>query len=412
VTDEAKTELQEPTADADGASTMQRMRRLLPHLDSTRPEEPPEAAAHFTSMPGLSAPFWIALIGAIVAIAVLLLAAHALVVFMIGIVLSFFLVPVVNWLERRGRSRVTASILVVAVVTAITIVGLLIGTVILVEQGVAFLQALPSYVEDIEELYQSLTLPAWLEQGIDAVAATVHNITASLDPGTLIIGFAQNILGLVGFVFSLMLLPFFTFYLIKDQPKMAANFFRQIPSPWKPDVEFALHTFTFDFATYFKAELIVGAIMGVIIASGMFVIGMLTGGPNGLTEFALLLGLIAFVMELLPQIGPIISYIPAAIIAISISPIALLAVSVFYFVMFNIEGSILVPTFEGGMISFSGATVLVVIIIGFALAGIIGAIVALPIAAIVRDMFAHFFQKAQRESLATEGTPIEDVAPA
>jgi predicted PurR-regulated permease PerM len=177
-------------------------------------------------------------------------------------------------------------------------------------------------------------------------------------------------------------------------------------------VDFSLDTVTYDFANYFKAELIVGTIMGAVIATGMFVIGMLTGGPNGLTTFALLLGLIAFVMELLPQIGPILSYIPAAIIAITVSPLALALVSIYYFVMFNIEGSILVPAFEGKMISFSGATVLVLITMGFALAGIIGAIVALPIAAIIRDLFAHFFKKAQAESLVPADEAAADIAPA
>jgi predicted PurR-regulated permease PerM len=374
---------------------------------------PPSNAARFRTMAGPSAPFWIGLIGASITVVVLVLAAHALFVFAIGVALSAFLVPVVNWLERRGTSRLVASILVVAIVTAVTVIGLLIGAFILVDQGITFLQSLPTYISDIESGYQELDLPPWLEQVVNTLATTIHNVASDLDAGTVLIGFAQNILGMVGFLFSLLLLPFFTFYLIKDQPRMAVNFNRQIPVPWRSDVQFATHTVTFDFANYFKAELIVGAIMGVVIASGTFVIGLLTGGPNGLTTFALLLGLIAFVMELLPQIGPILSYIPAAIIAITISPVALVLVSVFYFVMFNIEGSILVPTFEGGMISFSGATVLVLITIGFALAGIIGAIVALPIGAIIRDLFAHFFQKAQVESLVPpDELPAQEVAPA
>ena len=165
-------------------------------------------------------------------------------------------------------------------------------------------------------------------------------------------------------------------------------------------MEFAITTFIADFAQYFKAELLVGAIMGVAVAIGMTVIGFIVGGPLG--DFALLLGLIAFVMELIPQIGPIISYIPALLISLTISPLAVVLVSIFYFIAFNIEGSILVPTFEGRMISFSGATVLLLITIGFALGGIIGAIVALPVAAIVRDLFAHFFQKAQRESIVMD----------
>ena len=93
----------------------------------------------------------------------------------------------------------------------------------------------------------------------------------------------------------------------------------------------------------------------------------------------------------------------SVIIALTISPLAVVLVSVFYFIAFNIEGSVLVPTFEGRMISFSGATVLLLITIGFALGGIIGAIVALPVAAIVRDLFAHFFQKPQRESIVIDG---------
>ena len=116
----------------------------------------------------------------------------------------------------------------------------------------------------------------------------------------------------------------------------------------------------------------------------------------------ILLGVIAFIMELLPQIGPIISYIPALILALASGPAAVILVSVFYFVVFNIEGSILVPTFEGRMISFTGASVLVLIAIGFALGGIIGAILILPLASIVRDLFRYFFDKAVDASLVVE----------
>ncbi len=84
--------------------------------------------------------------------------------------------------------------------------------------------------------------------------------------------------------------------------------------------------------------------------------------------------------------------------------------SVYYFIAFNIEGSILVPTFEGKMINFTGASVLVLIAIGFALGGIIGAIVALPVASIVRDLFRLFFDKAVAQDLVL--VPVEVVPPA
>jgi predicted PurR-regulated permease PerM len=134
----------------------------------------------------------------------------------------------------------------------------------------------------------------------------------------------------------------------------------------------------------------------------MLVIGFVTDSPL-LIQFSILLGVAAFVFELIPQIGPILAYIPALILALGSNPAAVVLVSAFYFIAFNIEGSILVPTFEGKMISFSGATVLVLITMGFAIGGIIGAIVALPVAAIVRDVYSLFFRRAQEQA----GVPPE-----
>ncbi len=143
----------------------------------------------------------------------------------------------------------------------------------------------------------------------------------------------------------------------------------------------------------------------------MVVIGIVADSPL-LVEFSLLLGAIAFVMELIPQIGPILSYIPALILAVASSPLAVVLVSIFYFLAFNVEGSILVPTFEGRMIDFTGASVLVLIAIGFAMAGIIGAILALPVASIVRDLFRLVFDKVVDEDLVLMPVSASAVAAA
>ncbi len=345
-----------------------------------------------------SAPFWVVLIGGFIGLSLLLAASSALFVFAIGVALSFFLVPVVNWLVRHGVPRIAASILVVAVLVVITLAGLLLVSAILIEQGVAFVQSLPTLFADLRTDFESLDLPSWLVQAVTAVATTINDMIGSIDWGTWIIGFLQGLLGMVGLLFSFMLLPFFLFYLLKDQPRMAGNFYRNVPVPWKADVSRMITICVTDFAQYFKAEILVGSIMFLIVSVGMFVIGSIVPDAHILVEFALLLGLAAFVFELLPQIGPILAYLPALLLALTVSPVAVAVVSVFYFVIFNIEGSILVPTFEGRMISFSGATVLVLIAMGFALGGIIGAIVALPVAAIARDLFGLFFLRAQEQA--------------
>lgn len=377
-----------PTGSADGTVA----------ADGTGGAEATTETPRFKPLQLPSAPFWVALIAGVIALALLVAAGSALFVFAIGVALSFFLVPIVNWLVRHGVPRIAAAIVVVVVLVVLTLLGLLLVTFILVEQGTAFVRSLPGLFEDAKAQLEALELPSWLEEGITAVATTIHTTLSNIDWGAWIIGFFQGLLGMVGLFFSFMLLPFFLFYLLKDQPRMAGTFYRNVPEPWKADVSRIITICVTDFAQYFKAELLVGAIMFAIVSIGMFVFGHVIPDAEILVSFALLLGLIAFVMELLPQIGPILSYIPALMLALTISPTAVVVISVFYFIIFNIEGSILVPTFEGRMISFSGASVLVLIAMGFALGGMIGAIVALPLAAIARDLFDLFFRKAQEQA--------------
>ena len=361
----------------------------------------PATKMGFRSARAPSWPFLIALLLGILGTIIFALAASALFVFAVGVAIAFFLVPVVSWIERKGLARWIAAILAV-VVTMIVLISLLgITALIILDQGISFIQGLPAIIAELEEWYESLSLPDWLRAGIDSILLAVEDNLRAIDQGALVAGLIGNAVSLLGGLFAWFLLPFFLFYLLKDQPRMSANFYARVPEPWKDDVAKVLTISVGNFAQYFKAEFVVGGIMFLIVTIGMLAIGTVMEAPL-LVKFALLLGLIAFVMELIPQIGPILSYIPALLLAIPAGLEVVIVVSAFYFIIFNIEGSILVPNLEGKMIDFSGASVLVLIAIGFALAGIIGAILALPLASIVRDLFRHFFDKAVEGSLEIE----------
>jgi len=365
---------------------------------------PPGSVARFRSAKGPSAPFWIAFLLGILAVIVFALSASALFVFAIGVALAFFLVPVVNWLERRGWKRWVAAIVAVATTLLGALLGLALVIIVVVTQGVRLVEELPSILDQMGADYRAAVLPDWLRAGLDTIIASVQDNLAGLDQGAVVAGLIGSTLSLVGGFFAWMLLPFFLFYLLTDQPTMSQNFYARVPAPWKDNVSTVLTILVGNVAQYFRAEFVVGSIVFLMVTLGMLAIGYATGASL-LMEFAILLGVIAFVMELVPQIGPILSYIPALLVAIPGGIPAIILVSVYYFVVFNIEGSILVPKLEGRMISFSGASVLVLIALGFALGGIIGAILALPLASIVRDVFRHFFDQAVQESLVFEPAP-------
>jgi len=358
----------------------------------------------FRSAKAPSWPFLIALLLGILGAIVFALAASALFVFGVGVAIAFFLVPVVSWLERKGLKRWIAAIL--AVVTTLIVMISLLGIVVLIilDQGISFIEKLPSLLVELEEWYASVGLPDWLRAGIDSVVVIIEDNLRAIDQGAAVAGFIGGFLSLLGGLFAWFLLPFFLFYLLKDQPRMSETFYARVPAPWKDDVSKILTISVGNFAQYFKAEFVVGSIMFVTVTVGMFAIGTFMDAAL-LVKFALLLGLIAFVMELIPQIGPILSYIPALLLAIPAGLDVVIVVSAFYFIIFNIEGSILVPNLEGKMINFTGATVLVLIAIGFALGGILGAILALPLASIIRDLFRHFFDEAVERDLVYEPVP-------
>jgi predicted PurR-regulated permease PerM len=182
-----------------------------------------------------------------------------------------------------------------------------------------------------------------------------------------------------------------------DQPRAAKAARDTIPVPWRPYVKETVQVFVTDFANYFKAEVVVGAIQGTMVTIGVFIIGLIVGPP--LSNYVLLLGVIAGVMELLPQIGPIIALIPALLLALATSPLAVVLVGGFYLVVFIIEANVLVPKIEGEVISFSPATVIFLVAVGLALGGIVGGILALPVAAIIRDLFGFIFRQVERDSI-------------
>jgi predicted PurR-regulated permease PerM len=353
-----------------------------------------------------SSPFVLALLAGIAIVAMLAIAGGGLFVLAIGAILTVFLVPIVDRLERRGMGRTGATIVVIAATVVVVLLLFFLFLTVLVEQGARLVREWPIYQAQLQSGYQAADLPPQIRSAIDAVLDTLHENRTGVDEGTAILGFVQGVLGLAGTVFAFFILPFFTFYLVKDQPKMAASFDAGIPTPWREDVRTTLDFLKRDFATYFKAELTVGTIMGVGVTIGMVVIGLICGG-GPLVTFAVLLGLIALVMELLPQIGPIISYVPAVLLAAVTSPLAVVLVSIFYFIAFNIEGSILVPNFEGKMLDFGGATVIFLITMGFLLAGIVGAILSLPVAMAARDIFRQYFRKTilDSEILAAPAVP-------
>ena len=114
------------------------------------------------------------------------------------------------------------------------------------------------------------------------------------------------------------------------------------------------------------------------------------------------MGLIAGIFEVLPYVGPILGAIPAVIVALLTEPITALWVVIAFFAIQQVENLILVPRISGKSVALHPALVMVALVIGNELAGLIGMLIAVPVTAVIRDVFKYLYLRLLDEPLAPD----------
>ena len=116
-------------------------------------------------------------------------------------------------------------------------------------------------------------------------------------------------LGFVGSVFGYLIIPVWTFWILKDRPAIVRGFDRAVPTAWRADTWATLGIVRRVFGSWIRGQLILGLVVGVATFVGLMVLG--TFVDPVFSRYAVLLAVIAGVLELLPVIGPIIAAVPA-----------------------------------------------------------------------------------------------------
>jgi predicted PurR-regulated permease PerM len=142
-----------------------------------------------------------------------------------------------------------------------------------------------------------------------------------------------------------------------------------------------------------RGQILLGLTVGVATFLGLMVLGWVVD-PRFI-QFAVFLAVIAGVLELLPIIGPIISAIPTLLVALTARDpvLAVVGVLVLYTAVQQLENAVLVPKIQGDAVQLHPSVVIFVLILGGAIGGLLGAILAIPITAAARDVYRYLFNK-------------------
>jgi predicted PurR-regulated permease PerM len=251
----------------------------------------------------------------------------------------------------------------------------------------------------LAESYEGLQLPPQIRDLVDRAIADVQSGATGLDPGAIVFPVFRSVASFAAAAFGFFIVPFWAFYILKDRPSMTAGVDAVIPAEWRPDVRAIGWIVDTVFGRWIRGQLLLGLTVGAATFVGLIALDLLVDPVFG--RFAVLFAVLAGLLELLPIIGPIISAVPPILVALTISPSAVVAAFLLYLGIQQVENAILVPKIQGDAIKLHASVVVFALIVGGAIAGLLGAILALPITAAGRDIFRYAFRRLGPEPRPT-----------
>lgn len=349
------------------------------------------------SLPPMSPRVGLLAVAATVLGIVLYAGREALGPFIVGLLLVYLLAPPVERLARLGLPRAVAIFLVYAATALIVIEGLNLMLRPLIDQVRLFVADLPGLVEQLraqlEQLgavYRGLELPPTIRDAIDEWLARLAAGDIGFDPAVLL-PVLRATTGFLTAAFAFLIVPVWAFYLLKDRPSLVRSFEASLPPEWRPDIDAVTAIVGRVFGSWVRGQVLLGVTVGVATFLGLLLLGA-TVDPI-FSRFAVLLAVIAGLLELLPIIGPIIAAIPAILLAATVGIEAVGAAFLLYLAVQQVENNLLVPKIQGDATNLHPSAVMLALIVGGAVAGLLGAILALPVAAAARDVYKHLFAR-------------------
>ncbi|MGI6226820.1 MAG: AI-2E family transporter, partial [Peptococcales bacterium] len=185
-------------------------------------------------------------------------------------------------------------------------------------------------------------------------------------------------------IIDLILAPILAFYLLKDFDNIKDGILQLIPADYRKDLINLGQQMDKVLKNFFRGHLIVALIVGLLTTIGLSWVGM---------EFALVLGLVAGVFNIIPYFGPLFGIIPAVSLALLESKKKALLVFLVMTLIQQVEGNIVTPKIMGKSVGLHPLIIILVLLAGGHLFGIVGMIFAVPVTGIIKVLLSFIIKK-------------------
>jgi len=318
----------------------------------------------------------------------------------IAIVTGTVIRPIVNWLYQRGLLRMAGVILVYLLLLVLLAGFLWLLFPLIFEQSSTLAKDVPGYYQTLRAGMVKDGNQLLMRVG-QLLPTALPDLTPRIAPqtGEEVMASAGQVLNyLIGTArasFTAIIILVMTLYWTLDGPRIIKSFLLLIPQDRRESIGELISAMESKVGFYLAGQGVLCLVIGIMALVAYLLIGL----PN-----ALVLALIAGVLEAVPMIGPLLGAIPAALIALSIAPDKLIWVIVATVVIQQLENTLLVPRIMKKAVGVNPFVTLLALFAFSSLFGLAGALMAIPIAAIIQLVLNHFvFQQATVEMEVSEG---------
>ncbi|MBI2007135.1 MAG: AI-2E family transporter [Candidatus Blackburnbacteria bacterium] len=290
----------------------------------------------------------------------------------IAILLMAALNPSVEKLVHARVPRPLAILIVYLLLITIVVLGLVWIIPPFVDQTTKLVNRLPFLVEQLGGWLESLGLAGVDESLLESQISQIGTIPINL------VRFTISLFSNVIAVFSVLII---TFYLLVERRNLDRYLVVLFGNGGEKKAKLFVDRLEARLGGWVRGELILMFIIGLLTYIGLRLLGI---------PFALPLAIIAGFLEIVPNIGPVISAIPAVIVALTLSPVMALATAALYFLVQQLENSIVVPKVMQKATGVNPLVTILSLAIGFHLAGPLGAILAVPVVIVIHVLATEF----------------------
>jgi predicted PurR-regulated permease PerM len=327
-----------------------------------------------------SHPFYfgfVAASGAIIAITLLRAFASASQVFVLIIISLFFamgLNPAVLFIQRRGLSRAKAVAATVSLVIGFVGIFIWIAAPLIIDQVNALINNAPQLISDLKS---NSTIDE-LNKNYGIVDTVQNRVEASIKDGKFVIGAFGGVLGVgkafISGVFSILTILVLTLYFLAALPTLTKDAYRLVPASRRERVAKISDAIIFRVGAFVGGQITISFFASIFIFLLSFVLDL---------PYKSALALVVFVCGLIPLIGHFIGMTIVTLIALTVSPLIAAIALASYIIYVQFENYILTPRVMKRALSIPALVTIIAALIGASLLGLIGGILAVPIAAAV-----------------------------